>query len=249
MKLTGLVLFCALMASSVLAQTPAPPVTAAKLVSVDANQTDIREVVRSLATQSGEIILIGTELSGKVTVKLHGVSLETALTVITKTSNTRYSRIVVPTDKSAALTADQAATLVSSAEALTAAGVLIVQQGNGPMVTVTATATPATGSTPVYLVQTKSDPAAIKAAREEARKRTADKNQSEEEKAIAAKMSPDARDPNLVKAYAAVQSLQPDQVAVLAREFMLHSTPDQRNQIGEALRRQRDQFPGGPPPQ
>jgi hypothetical protein len=213
-------------------------------VSISPLDADVREVLRDISTQSGARILIGTEVSGKLTMKLEKVSVETALSVITKTVGLRYSLLTLPADLAAKLTAEQAAAIVSAADTLAASGAFGVVSGP-TAVTVAPSFASAAPSRSVYLVQTKTDPAAIKAAREEARKRVADKNQTALDKAVTARMSPDAaKDPNLVKAYAAVQSLQPDQVAALVREFTTHSSPEQLNQIGEAMRRQREKDQG-----
>lgn len=239
-------MFAAVAANRVCAQTPPQPVPATVGISISPVDADVREVLRDVATQTGARILIGTEVSGKVTMKLDKVSLDTALGVITKTVGLRYSRLTLPAGKADTLTAEQASALVSAADTLAASGATGVISGP-TAVTVVAASTFAVPAETAYLVQTKADPAAIKAAREEARKKVADKNQTAQEQAMAAKLSPDARDPNLVKAYAALQNLRPEQIATLTREFILRSTPEQRDQIGQAMQQQREQLRDQPP--
>lgn len=238
MKMVALFGLLAAVGLPALAQAPAKAPAQLKNVSINLVDGDVRETLRSMARQSGAVVLIGTEVTGKLTVTLNDIPFEGALGVITQTTGLRWSRIAVPTDKADSLTADQAAALISAADTLKSAGILQVQIAGPSTVTVGTAAPVPAGSVSVYLVQTKVDPAAIKAARDEARKRIADKNQTAVEQAMALTMSPDARgDTGVVKAFTAVQSLQPDQIAVLMREFMSHSTPQQMQQIGEAMQR------------
>ncbi|HEY3412869.1 MAG TPA: hypothetical protein VGM51_07405 [Armatimonadota bacterium] len=231
-----------------LAQAPAKSPVLPGNVSVHPVDGDVRETLRSMAKQSGARLLIGTEVTGKLTVTLNDISFEGALSVITQTAGLRWSRITVPTEKADSLTADHAADLVLAADTLKSAGVVQVQVAGPTVVTLANAAAAPAGSVSVYLVQTKADPAAIKAAREEARRKAADKDQTAREGAMARIMSPEARnDPGLVKAFTAVQSLQPDQIAVLMREFMTHSTPQQMQQIGEAIQRHRVPLDGSLP--
>jgi hypothetical protein len=245
MKVIVSLLIAMLAANSAFAQTAAKPVAVTVSVSIAPVDADVRDVLRDISTQSGARILIGTEVSGKLTMKLDKVSLDTALSVITKTVGLRYSRLTLPADKAGTLTAEQAAALVSAADTIAASGATGVTTG-ATTVAVAASGPHSVPAETAYLVQTKADPAAIKAAREEARKKVADKNQTAEEQAIAAKLSPDARDSNLVKAYSALQNLRPEQIATLTREFILRSTPEQREQIGQAMQQQREQFRNRP---
>lgn len=240
MKTVISAMLAASLATAAFAQSPAPQPAAIKTVAIAADQTDVRDVLRDIAAKSGGRVLIGTEVTGKLTLNVANLTLDQAVNLVTKMTSLRCNRIVIPRDKADALTADQAANLVAAAETLASSGILSIQSTPTASVSVEASAPAPTGSSLVYLVQTKTDPAAIKAARDEARKRIADKNQTAQEKAMAATMGPDAaKDPGLVKAFTAVQSLQPDQIAILMREFMSHSTPQQMQQIGEAMQRQR----------
>jgi len=248
MKTLTSALLAAILAIPGFGQSSATPSAAVKPLTIQANQSDVREVLRDLATKSGGKILIGTEVTGKLTLNVASLTLDQAVNLVAKMASLRCARLVLPADKADTLTADQASGLVAAAESLASSGVLSVQPAPAACVAVAPPAATPTGATVVYLVQTKVDPAAIKAARDEARKRAADKNETAQEKALAATLSSEAaKDSTVVKAYSAVHSLQPDQIAVLMREFMSHSTPQQLQQIGEAIQRHNVPLDGSQP--
>ncbi|HEY3268644.1 MAG TPA: hypothetical protein VGM37_17135 [Armatimonadota bacterium] len=220
---------------------------AQKTVSLAPADTSVRDAIRSFAAQTGARILIGSEVTGRVAMKLDDLPLESALTAASSATGNRWAKIVLPAAKAEALTPEAAAAIVSAAETL-AATATSVQPAGAPAVSVGPASPPPSDSAIVYLVQPKADVAAIKAAREDARKKAQEQAAAAQRQQIASRLSPEAqKDPQLVQAYTSLQSMQPDQIAMLAREYMLHSTPEQRQAIGDALQRQREQ--GGPAPQ
>ncbi len=221
------------------ATTVAAPAARAR-VSIAATEMPLRRAAQMLSEQSGHTILIGPETTGRLTMNVTDVSLEAALSVTARVSDNRWSRFVVPADKAKTLTPEQALTLVTAAETL-ASSALAVQSGDGPAVSVGVSPEAPRDAVTVYFIHTKADVAAIRAAREAAKK--AEEARDTPAPAVAASMSEDARnDPKVVGAYSALQMLSPNQVAVLTREFLIHSTPEQRQSIGEAFAEQREQL-------
>jgi hypothetical protein len=258
MKL-AILLCAASLAGAAWAQTNTPTSAPAKAagsalgvrpVSLTITDMSLKSVLESLAGQSGQRILLGPEATGRLTMTVSDVPLEKALALAATLSGNRWSKITLPAEKARTLTPEQAQALVTAAQAL-AADALSVQTGDGPAVSVgvapVTSAVPAASVAPkdavtVYLLHTKTDPAAIRAAREAARKKETRAAETPSP-GVAAQMSEDARqDPQLVNAYSALQMLSPNQVAVLAREYLIHSTPEQREAVGEAMRGQSEQI-------
>lgn len=237
-----LILVCvAALAGPTWAQTNTAAVPAAGArVSITATEMPLRGVVQSLSEQTGQRILIGPETTGRLTMSVADVSLEAALAVTARVSDNRWSRVTVPADKAKTLTPEQALALVTAAETL-ASSALAVQSGDGPAVTVGVSPGMPKDAVTVYFLHTKADVAAVRAARKAAKK--AEEARETPAPAVAATMSEDARaDPKVVGAYSALQMLSPNQVAVLTREFLMHSTPEQRQSIGEAFAQQREKL-------
>lgn len=236
----SLIVVCALAISGAAVAQTAPtggqPPAARSLVSVTATETPLRDVARSLSEQSGRRILIGPDATGRLTMNVTGVSLDAALSVIARVSNNRWSRVSVPADRASALTAAQALALVKAADTL-ASSAVSVQSGEGPTVTVGAPAEAEKGAVSVYIIHAKANAAAAKPAGEEK-----PDEQAEEETptpGVAAAMSEDARqDPRVVGAYSALQTLSPNQIAMLTREYLIHTTPEMRQSLIEALSQQ-----------
>jgi hypothetical protein len=238
MKFLAPLLCAALVGPAALAQQ-APPQPVASTVTLRPTQTTLQEVVRAMTEQTGARILIGSETTGQPALSLSAVPLETALSVVAKATGNKWSRLVVPADKAESLTAPQAETLVSSADAL-AAGAVSVRTSDGKEVAV-VTRPPAPDHTAVvYLIQTTKDVAAIRAARE-----AAEKKAKEDARAADTDLSPDAKsDPAVVNAYSQLRSLTPDQIAVVAREFMTRMTPDEQQALNRSFENERQRMQG-----
>lgn len=65
----------------------------AGMISLDFVDAEIGNVLKALAIQSGANIVTGPDVKGNVTVSLSGVSVETALNLITKLSNLKYAKL------------------------------------------------------------------------------------------------------------------------------------------------------------
>ena len=235
MKRLTFVLYAALLAPAALAQTtPALPALSTN-VTISPEQTSVAAVAQAITKQTGARILLGPEVGGQPALSLTDVPLETALALIAKTTENSWSRIVLPTDKAATLTADQAVALVAAADVLSS-GAASVRSTGGKDVAVVATPMKKTdGMSVVYLIRTTKDVAAIEAARAAAEKQAKDD-------AIAANtdLSSDAKkDPAVVSAYSTLHNLNPDQLAVVTREFIMRMTPDEQKVVGEAMAKQR----------
>jgi type II secretory pathway component GspD/PulD (secretin) len=228
------VIVAALTVPAAFAQTPPASKPKSATVTLSPTQMDLRAVVRSLTDQTGARILIGPEVTGKPAVRLDGVPLETALTVITNSTDNKWSRLDVRSKDADALTADRAVALAAAADLL-AAGVTSARTSDGAEVAIVTAPPPSKDTTAVYLIQTRADVAAIRAAREAAEKAARDAD-----KAANSSLSPDAKDdPAVVDAYSTLQRLNPNQLAVVAREFMMRMTPDEQKALGEAMAQQR----------
>jgi hypothetical protein len=204
----------------------------------------VRDIVRSIAAQTGQRILIAPEVTGNVAVSLNAVPLETALSAVTKTTGNQWSRIEVPAAAADSLTAEQAVALARAADAL-AAGAVSVRSSDGREVTVgAATARPAKTEA-VYLVRTVKDPEALRAERTEE-----EKKKEAEAQGTNLNLSEDAKkDPAVVSAYSTLRGLSPDQLALVTREFITHITPDEQQALEQSMAKQRDQMRSQPPQQ
>jgi hypothetical protein len=236
MKFLLPVLCVVLAAPAALAQ-PAPPQPAGAVVSLRPTQSTLQEVVRAMSDQTGARILIGSETTGRPALSLSAVPLETALSVVAKATGNKWSRLVVPADEADSLTAPQAEALVSSAEAL-AVGAIAVRTSDGKEVAVVSRPPNPDHTAVVYLIQTTKDVAAIRAARE-----AAEAKAKEDARAADTDLSPDAKkDPAVVSVYSQLRSLTPDQIAVVAREFMTRMTPDEQQALNRSFENERQRM-------
>ncbi len=73
-------------------EAPATPASlgAGKAISLNFLAADIDDVLKALAVQSGENIVVGSDVTGKITVTLEGVTVEEALDYITQLSGYTY---------------------------------------------------------------------------------------------------------------------------------------------------------------
>ena len=211
------------------------PQTASPRVSLNANAMEIRDALRALETQAAVRIMSGNNVQGKVTVSLQSVPLETALRAITGVSGNHWTRLVLPVEKAKRLTSNEASALAKAAETLAGMALTVQNSGaspvhvGGPDVVQKDTAT-------VYFVDAPET--AIKADRE-----PQVKEEPVPPSALSWKLSDDAKqDTSIVRTLSQIQNLSPDQVAVVAREFIRNMTPQQMQEVGEAMRRQAPRF-------
>ena len=246
-------------ATAAYAQAPTPPAAppavrpaapAAPTVTLRPDVVKVHDILRSIAAQSGQRVLVIPEVSGEAAVSLNAVPVEIALTAVTKATGNTWSRLTLPADRAKAITAEEAAALVAAADAL-ARDAVSVRTADGhdvttrpaapaPIGTSAPAASPPDASTmaAVYLVQTTRDVAEVRAER-------AEDEAKEKAAAYAAntELSPDVKeDPDVVNTYAAMRRLSPDQLAVLTREFIMRTTPDERKALEEAMAKQREQM-------
>ena len=66
------------------------PAEAAEPVVIDYNEADIQSVLRTLATRAGVNLIMGDEVTGKVTVHLEGVSYDDAMHLIVESKGYAY---------------------------------------------------------------------------------------------------------------------------------------------------------------
>src|SRR5213593_1931282 len=71
-------------------QTPPATAEAPEPVLIDYNEADIQNVLRTLATRAGVNLIMGDEVTGKVTVHLENVSYEKAMHLVAETKGFAY---------------------------------------------------------------------------------------------------------------------------------------------------------------
>jgi type IV pilus assembly protein PilQ len=72
------------------AQSPAAAPAAPDTVVIDYNEADLQNVIRTLATKAGVNLIVGDEVTGKVTVHLENVGYEDALRMVVESKGFAY---------------------------------------------------------------------------------------------------------------------------------------------------------------
>jgi general secretion pathway protein D len=92
--LLALILMVGLPAIPVLGPSPPPAAAQTKLLNLNFVEADIVDVVKALATQSGQNVVVSGSTAGKkITISLSGVTLEGALRLVTQPNGLDYRRV------------------------------------------------------------------------------------------------------------------------------------------------------------
>lgn len=167
--------------ASVALATPAAPAVV-KTCSIEASGKPVGDVLKEVASGTGETILIEKLVSGNVTASVKDVGIEKALNIVTKSLGIEWRKISVPQGSILAKDADALASQMRTVLALRFPDIVISPEGTGGSFVhvqreaaaneLAKSLTPASGFTTVYLV-TDDENAYKKEIKDESKKKVA----------------------------------------------------------------------------
>ena len=200
------------------ADAPAP--TAPKTVTLDVSDKPVGEVLKDIASATGETILAEKLVSGTVTAGIKDATVEKALDAITKSLHIQWRKISVPQGSVLAKDADALAAQMRTVLALRFPDIVISPAGSGGSFVhvqresaaneIVKTLPPAAGFKTIYLV-TDDEKAYKKEVKDESKKKVAKYIQASKEQMDAfLAMSPEERKAVLRESMNLVNQLGPE---------------------------------------
>ncbi|MBI2843411.1 MAG: hypothetical protein HYX78_08420 [Armatimonadetes bacterium] len=112
-------------------QTPSTAPTAEKRVTISASERSVTDVLKEIAAQSGETILVEKLVGGSVTANVKDAPVETVLGAVAKSAKIQWRRVYVAQGSVLAKDADALAAQMRTVLALRFPDILISEQGAG----------------------------------------------------------------------------------------------------------------------
>ncbi|HEY3266776.1 MAG TPA: hypothetical protein VGM37_07615 [Armatimonadota bacterium] len=199
-------------------------------LTVTSTNADVRDLFREMARKSGEDILLSPSVTGRVNADITSSPVEKAVATVAGLAGLSVRRIVVP-DGAPAVTVDTAGMLTEALAALPDKACVVDPTTGKALVVSASAAAPASGSKVVFYVQGKLTPEQERAARD---------------KKAAAKDATAAQGNDLISSTVNGLKQMPIQQRLqamndLRRQMFDSMSPDERQQMFDAMRQQRQQ--------